>query len=261
MKNKIEFFKSYYENQHARREKIYEQFFYFAGLLTLQIGFLGYYLLNFPTYKSEDSFLYYFFIFTLLIVGGLIVKIFSIIHLWTKDKTYAEFGKPNDIKIYIDKLSSFNDKKNKIWKKYLLNEYVRISNHNTSINEDRHSLNMEIRKYLIKVLYSLIFSFLPYFFLMGNELNSQKIIILNQEQKINEEFLESDKKVIDDEASISNEEKRKYSTKPIIEKRDKIMINLFNCNKHIFKKQNLNFNDKGFILYQSSKDINAKKRN
>lgn len=252
MKDKIEFFKTYYENQHNRREKTYEQFSYFIGLLTVKIGFIGFYLLNFPTYKSEDSSLFYFFIFCILIVVGLIIKVFFIINSWTKNKTYAEFAKPKDIKKYIDELNESGD--SDAWNNYILNEYVTISNHNITINEERHSLNMEIRRYLVYIIYALILSFVPYFFLMGNELNAQKVIILNT--KIDTECEKKD---------VSNKAKSlatniKANSVVIIEKCPKEFKKNF-MQKANVKKQALNsfikkqkkvtvFDDKKFIYYK-----------
>ncbi len=203
MKEQIEFFKSYNETQHLRREKIYEQFFYFSSLLTLQIGFLGFYLLNFPTLKNDNTILFYLFISCLLIVFGLVIKIFFIAISWMNNKDYAEFGKPNDIKKYINELENYtvNNTNNNEWNKYILNEYITISNYNITINEKRHHLNMKFRKYLGFTLIALFVSFIPYFFLMGNELNSQKIIILNDTTSITDEEIKiriiNDKLVID----------------------------------------------------------------
>jgi len=257
MKDKIDFFKSYYENQHKRREKIYEQFFYFISLLTVQIGFFGFYLLNFPTYKSEDSNLFYFFIFCLLIVVGLVIKILFIIHLWTKDKTYAEFGKPVEIKKYIDELEEYHkeNKDTNQWNKYILNEYITISNHNITINEDRHALNMQLRKYLMYILYSLIFSFIPYFFLMGNELNSQKVIILNN--SIEKECKKNNDIPIENLSTSTNKNnikksKKKYSIQPKQILRHRLTINKshYNYGRYKNKEQSTIFNDRKFIFYK-----------
>ncbi|RLA84513.1 MAG: hypothetical protein DRG78_01275 [Epsilonproteobacteria bacterium] len=183
MKEQIEFFKSYSETQHLRREKIYEQFFYFSSLLALQIGFFGYYLLNFPIYKEEDKIIFYIFIICLLGVFGLIIKIFFIGFNWINNKDYAEFGKPSEIKEYITQLEEYsqNNKNNNEWDKYILNEYINISDYNITINEKRHHLNMSFRKYLGLSIIVLFISFVPYFFIMGENLNSQKIIILNEQ--------------------------------------------------------------------------------
>lgn len=257
MQDKISFFKSYYENQHKRREKIYEQFFYFISLLTVQIGFFGFYLLNFPTYKSEDSNLFYFFIFCLLVVVGLIIKIFFIIHLWTKDKTYAEFGKPTDIKKYIDELEEFNNGSNESsqWNKYILNEYITISNHNITINEARHALNMQLRRYLMYILNSLIFSFIPYFFLMGNELNSQKVIILNN--SIEKECQKNNDILIENLSTLIHKEDIKKSKKNYSIQRKKIVRHSLTINKSHYnygrdknKEQSTIFNDRKFIFYK-----------
>jgi len=207
VEKQIEFFKSYNDAQHLRREKIYEQFFYFSSLLTLQIGFIGFYLLNFPVLKINNIILFYSFILCLLIVFGFIIKIIFIAILWINNKDYAEFAKPNDIKIYIDKLNEYTKTHpdNNEWDKYVLNEYIKISNYNITINEKRHYLNMKFRKYLGFTLLSLLISFIPYFFLMGNELNSQKIIVLNDSVSINDEKIKisivDDKLVIDGNVS------------------------------------------------------------
>lgn len=210
LKSKLSFFKEYITQENYRKEKLNEQFFYYIGLLSIQLGFIGYYLLNLPTLQNGT--LWNIFLFISTIVGTIyLYLVYNIIRfLESKHGQYKYLPYPTDVNRYINIVESSTMSEvdqDEEFDEFLLESYVEISEHNTKSNEVKQSIIIRMRQSLLGNTALLCVLFIPYFILMGNELNSHKIIVLNDNIKIDTNI--SKVKLVNEKIIIDNANKIK----------------------------------------------------
>lgn len=173
----LQFFKEYFEFEEKRKNDINSQLAFLLSNVVLLTSFVAFYALNFPeTFENICLTIS----FTISILSGLffiISAVYEIYSMVLKYK-YRYIASPNDINDYMN-ASDVTDEK---FDEYLRDDYRESADHNQKINDKKFYHMTNIKKFVIYGLVSLTIAFIPYYFLMGDQLNSYKVEISNQKE-------------------------------------------------------------------------------
>lgn len=182
-KSQLAFFKDYFYFEETRSNEINTQVSLLFGLVSILFAFIAYYLLNMPDNFNEKLMTFCFFISLLLSLVSLIIAIFNIYKI-LRSFSYRYLPKPREI------LNTINDQvlDNKDFESFLIEQYSEGADYNKDANDQKFKLIGITKDYILYALLLLVLAFIPYYVLMGDKLNTDKIEILNiQELKMTEE--------------------------------------------------------------------------
>lgn len=155
-------------------------------MLSIQVGFLGYYILNLPL--LELNILSVIFIIFIIIAIYIFLYTFLLVRKFTTNGDYGYLPYPNIIKDYINDIENAeldDNEENKQFNEFLYDIYCNIALKNTETNEIRQSVIIKIRNILIVNIIILMVMFIPYFILSGDKLNSHKVILMGTNKSSN----------------------------------------------------------------------------
>lgn len=182
---KLIFFKDYFYFEETRSNEVNTQVSLVIGSLSILFGFLAFYLLNMPDDKNTSHFLCLYYLclfcsFVFLSIG--IFYIYKII----KGFKYRYLAHPKEL---YDVIEEQNPSKEQ-FEKHITEQYCLAAEENKKSNDSKFFLLGKSKDFLLYALLSLVITFLPYYILMGKEINTNKIEITNKK----EYFMSEEKK-------------------------------------------------------------------
>jgi predicted PurR-regulated permease PerM len=180
----FDFFKEIHDREVSRKLDIENSVSNTASTIVLLFAFLSFYLLNWPDASMIKRSMCLYNVFAILTTIGILllavcvaflIKFYldgSVYLLSTANKLYEYYNK--DIIPYAESNNTNNEEE---FFSAIAKQYIEVSTENTKINDRRSEIHYNARRCLFASFVILLLAFMPYFIVMGDELNMSKMEI------------------------------------------------------------------------------------
>jgi hypothetical protein len=184
--DKILFFEKEYEQEIKVKDNINNNITSSLTLLTINLTILSYFIINTPIMQFSESkhklAFVFFFLFLFCYIIYFIYTLMNLNQFYFSNRKYMKIPYADELDNYFKQLKDFDESSfEKNINNYLLSFYIEAAAANSKVNEYKNALQFEIRRFLFLKFFILFLTFIPYYIIMGGNLNTYNIEIKNKE--------------------------------------------------------------------------------